>query len=152
MKRSIAWTGALLIVTGLAATVVCAQDQGHHGWGRHAALGCNQGGLGLTSAQKAQINSIWNSEKPTVAKLLADFAGENREMQSVSAEEHPDQSRLQSIADRQGATFSQLLMEKEKLMMQFETQVLQANQRAKVQTFEGCLESRIDQFAQYVSQ
>lgn len=152
MKRSFIWTSAFLIIFGLVATVVRAQAEGHNGRGRHAALGCNQSGLGLTSAQKAQVSSIWNKEKPAVARLVNEFARENREMQSLAAQENVDPKRLQSLADQQGATFSELVMEKEKLMMQFQTQVLKPNQRVKVQSFESCLDSRVDEFAQNVTQ
>jgi Spy/CpxP family protein refolding chaperone len=115
-------------------------------------MGCSERGLNLTKTQRAQVKSIWHSEKTTVAKLVADFARENQEMQSLGAQEHADPGRLQSAADQQGATFSELLMEKEKLMMQFETQVLKPDQRAKVEAFESCLGSRIDEFAQYLTQ
>jgi Spy/CpxP family protein refolding chaperone len=152
MKRFSVWKNVLAIVVAMAALTHHAHAQKHNGWRHHAALGCNQSGLQLTSAQKAQVKSIWVSEKPAVGKLMSEFARENRDMQSLAAQVNPDPKRLQSIADQQGSTFSELLMEKEKLMMQFETQVLKPHQRAKVQAFENCLDGRIDGFAQDLSQ
>lgn len=152
MKASLLWTGALLIAINLFATAVRAQEPGRNSLRSHAALGCAEVGLDLSSAQKTQVDSIWNTEKPTVAKLVSEFARENRELQALESQENPDLKRLQSIADLQGATFSALVMEKEKLLMQFETQVLKPKQRAKVEAFGSCLTGRIDQFAQYVGQ
>lgn len=151
MKRSSVWAGGLLIVIGLVAIAVRAQDSGHNSWGPHAALGCTEHELGLSTEQRARVNAIWAAEKPTVARLMTEFARENRELQSLTAQENPDPKRLQSIADLQGATFSELVMEKEKLMMQFKSQVLKPKQRAKVEAFGACLTGRIDEFAQYVA-
>lgn len=152
MRGSSLWTGAMLIAISMIATAVRAQEPGNNGWRSHAALGCAEVGLDLSSAQKTQVDSIWNKEKPTVARLMAEFARENKELQALESQENPDLKRLQSIADLQGATFSDLVMEKEKLLMQFETQVLKPKQRAKVEAFGSCLTGRIDQFAQYVGQ
>lgn len=151
MNRFSVWAGAVFTAVGLFAPAVRAQATERKVSQHPTALGCIAGELNLTSEQQAKMKSIWNSEEPAVAKLVNEFARENREMQSLAAQENPDPKRLQSLADLQGATFSELVMEKEKLMMQFQKQVLKPNQRAKVDAFENCLDGRIDDFAQHLS-
>ena len=152
MKHSLVWAGAFLIAIGLIAISVRADAPWRGGWRRHAAMGCLGGGLNLNSAQKAQIKSIWNTEKPTVAKLVAEFARENKEIESVTSQDHPDPDKIQSIADRQGKTVSELLLEKEKLKMQIESQVLTPDQRAKADRFEKHVDDRIAAIAHLLSQ
>lgn len=151
MNRFSVWAGAVLILVGTLALAARTRAAGRQGWQRHTTLGCIASELNLDNIQQAQMKSIWNSEEPAVAKLVNEFARENREMQALAAQENPDPKRLQSLADHQGATFSELVMEKEKLMMQFEKQVLKPDQRAKVAAFENCLDGRVDEFAQHLS-
>lgn len=151
MKHPLTWMGILLIAVGVGAIAVRADAPWRSRWHDRRALGCLAAELGLTSAQKTQIGSIWKAEKPTVANLVAEFARENKEMQSLTAQGHPDPAKLQSVADLQGATLAALLVEKEKLKLQIENNVLTPDQRAKAEAFEKHMDEHIDRLADRLS-
>jgi hypothetical protein len=152
IKHPLVWAGAFLITIGIIAISVRADAPWSRGWRRNPAMGCIAGRLNLTCAQKAQIQSIWNMEKPTAAKLVADSALENKEIESVTSQGHPDPDKIQAMADHQGKILSELLLEKEILKMQIESRVLTADQLAKADHFEKHVDDRIDAIAHRLSQ
>lgn len=137
MIRKIVWTsiGAVLIIAGITAAWTQAQPwRMNRGpvWFHHGPLGYVAGELELSEAQKSQIKSIWDGERPNIAELIREFASEQKEMDAVTLQGGAqDQARIQKVATRQGATLAKLIVEKEKLTGRIYFQVLNPVQRSK---------------------
>jgi Spy/CpxP family protein refolding chaperone len=152
MKRYMIWlTVALLLVT---SGIIFARADGfrRHGWGgrgwsRHGPLGYVAHKLNLSDAQKSQIKSMWDAERPTVASLVQELASEGKEMDAVTAQGSPDDSKVEAIAARQGATVAKLLVEKERLKSKIYTTVLNPEQRTKADQLQKTWHSRLDRVA-----
>jgi len=103
--------------------------------------------LNLSDAQKSQIQSMWETERPAVASLLQELASENREMDSATAQGSLDDSKVAAIAASQGSTISLLLFEKERLKSRVYTNVLNPEQRNKADELQKEWRSRLDYVA-----
>jgi Spy/CpxP family protein refolding chaperone len=103
--------------------------------------------LNLSNAQKSQIKSMWEAERPTVASLVQELASEGKEMDSVTAQGSLDESKVQAIAARQGATIAKLLVEKERFKSKIYTTVLNPEQRTKADQLQKTWHSRLDHVA-----
>jgi Spy/CpxP family protein refolding chaperone len=151
--RRILWTslGAALIVVGIAAAWTQTQQwRGGRGafWFHHGPMGYVAHKLDLSDAQKAQIKSICEGERPKVAELVHELAAEQREMDALTPQVGaPDEGRIQDIAARQGATLAKLIAEKEKLTGEINSQVLTPAQRTKADELRKNWSSRLDHIA-----
>jgi Spy/CpxP family protein refolding chaperone len=87
--------------------------------------------LNLSGAQRSQIKSIWQAERPEISSLVREFAAESKEMDTATAQRNLDEGRVQAIATRQGATAAKLLLEKERFKSKVYTTVLTPEQRTK---------------------
>ena len=152
MTRRIVWSsiGAVLIAVGV--TAAWAEAQGWRGWYRpvwfHAgpwAYVAHE--LDLSGAQREQVKAIWDGERPNIAVLIHELAGEQKEMDAISLEGAPDDGKIQDIAARQGATLARLLVEKQQLAAKIYSSVLTPAQRAKADEFRKRCGSRLDRFA-----
>jgi Spy/CpxP family protein refolding chaperone len=103
--------------------------------------------LNLSDAQKAQIKSMWEAERPTVASLVQEMAFEGKEMDSATAQGTLDDSKVQAIASRQGETIAKLLVEKERLKSKIYITVLNPEQRTKADELQKAWHSRLDRVA-----
>jgi Spy/CpxP family protein refolding chaperone len=140
----------LLVVAGIA--VARAAGLGRHGWcsqrwGFHGPLGYFSRELNLSDAQKSQIKTMWQAERPVVATLVRGLASEAKEMNSATAHGNLDESKVQMIAARQGETIAKLLVEKEHFTSKIYSTVLNSEQRAKADELLKDRESRLDRFA-----
>lgn len=146
MKQRLVWLGAVLLIVGLGVVFARAYSPMGHRWYRggfrHIARELN-----LSGAQRSQIKSIWEAEKPTVAALASEFAGEDKEMASVTAQGSFDEGKVQAIADRQGTTLAKFLVEKEKMKSKIYATVLTPEQRAKADKLQEQWHSRLDGLA-----
>ena len=104
--------------------------------------------LNLSNEQKQQIRSMWQTERPTVSGLLQEFAAENKEMDQASAKGNLDESKVQEIATRQGATVAKLLVEKEHFKTKIYTTVLNPEQRTKADALQSRWHERLDHITQ----
>ena len=152
MKRIVIWSGVALLLVAIGIIVARADDRGRHrwggrGWGHHGPLGYLAHELNLSDAQKSQIKSMWEAERPTVASLVQELASEGKEMDSVTAQGSLDDSKVQAIAARQGATVAKLLVEKERLKSKIYTSVLNPEQRTKADQLQKTWHSRLDHIA-----
>ena len=151
MKRFMIWSGVALLLVAVII-VARAHGSGRHGWGsqgwsRHGPLDYVAHELNLSDVQRSQIKSMWESERPTVAPLLQELASEGKEMDSVTAQGSLDDSKVQAIAARQGATVAKLLVEKERLKSKIYTSVLNPEQRSKADELQKRWHSRLDNIA-----
>jgi len=103
--------------------------------------------LNLSDAQKSQIKSMWEAERPTVASLVQELASEGKEMDSVTAQGNLDDSKVQAIAARQGETIAKLLVEKERMKSKVYTTVLSPEQRTKADELQKRWHSRLNRVA-----
>jgi len=152
MKRIMIWSGLALLLVATGIFVARAHGSGRQGFGRggwshHGPLGYVAYELNLSDAQKSQIQSMWETERPAVASLLQELASENREMDSATAQGSLDDSKVAAIAALQGSTISRLLVEKERLKSRVYTNVLNPEQRNKADELQKEWRSRLDYVA-----
>ena len=148
MKQIAIWSCAvLLVVAGIAiagATVPGWHAYPSHRWGHIGAMGYVAHELDLSDAQRQQIRSLWQTERPTVSGLVQEFAAESKEMDRATANGKFDESSVQEIASRQGATLSKLLVEKEHFTTTIYTSVLNPDQRTKADKMQSRWHDRLD--------
>jgi Spy/CpxP family protein refolding chaperone len=149
VRRIVLWSclGVLLVLAG--AAIAGANVRRWHGgfghrWGRFGAIGYISHELNLSDAQREQIRSLWQAERPAVSGLVQEFAAENREMDQATANGNFDQSRVQEIAARQGTTLSKLLVEKAHFTTKVYTSVLSPEQRTKADKLQSRWHERLD--------
>ena len=138
-------TALLLLVAGIA--IARADGPRWHRWHHHSFLGYIARELKLKDAQKSQIKSIWQSERPALSSLVRELAVEGKEMDTATAQANLDESKVQEIASRQGATVAKLLVEKERLRAKIYTTVLTPEQRTKANELQKRWHARLDRIA-----
>jgi Spy/CpxP family protein refolding chaperone len=156
MKRYMIWSTVALLLVAIGVIVARANGSGRHGWGgrgwsHHGPLGYVAHELSLSDAQKSQIKSMWEAERPTVASLVQELASEGKEMDTVTAQGNLDESKVQAIASRQGETIAKLLVEKERLKSKVYTTVLNPEQRTKADELQKRWHSRLAHVAARIS-
>ncbi len=152
MKRFMIWSSVALLLVAISIIVARADGFGRHGWGgqrwsHHGPLGYVAHELNLSDAQKSQIKSMWEAERPTVASLVQELASEGKEMVSATAQGSFDESKVQAIAVRQGETVAKLLVEKERFKSKVYTTVLTPEQRTKADELQKRWLSRLNHVA-----
>lgn len=156
-KRVALWSGitALVVIAGIAI----AGAQAHRGWSRHGwarwgwrgpvALGYVSHQLNLTQAQRKEVRSMWESEKPTVSSLVAQFASEDKEMDQATAGSTLDEGKVQEIAAREGVTVSKLLVERARLESKIYSTVLTPEQRTRADKLKERWHDRVAHIASH---
>jgi Spy/CpxP family protein refolding chaperone len=148
MKQIAIWSVAILLaVSGVAIARANVQGwQGYSGrrWGHFGAMGYVAHELNLSTAQRQQIRSLWQAERPAVSGLIHEFAAESKEMDQATSHGNFDESRVQEIASRQGTTLSKLLVEKEHFTTKVYTSVLSPEQRTKADKLQSRWHERLD--------
>lgn len=152
MKRFVIWSSVALLLVGVGIIVARADGPGRHGWGSpgwaHVGpLGYVAHELKLSEAQKTQIKSMWEAERPTVASLIQELASEGKDMDSATAQGSLDDSKMQAIAAHQGETIAKLLVEKERFKSRVYTTVLNPEQRTKADELQKTWHSHLDRVA-----
>lgn len=150
MRKTIGICAVVLLIVGVA-TVVWADSRTwmEHGWGGHGWCGRPFGGplgfvareLDLNDAQKKQIETLWQAERPQVGALVKELAAESGEMRAAKG------GSVDEIAARQGATVAKLIVEKERLRTEIYAQVLTPDQRAKADQMGEQWQSHLERFA-----
>lgn len=115
-----------------------------HRWGRFGPMGYVAHRLDLSHAQRQQIRSMWQTERPTVAALVQEFSAESKEMGQATANGAFDENKVQEIAARQGITLSKVLVEKEHFKSRIYTSVLNPDQRTKADRLLSQWHERLD--------
>ena len=151
MKKVLIWSGVVLVL--IVAGIAIARAEGrpwhrwcHGGWD-FGPLGYFAHELNLNDEQKSQIKSIWEAERPAIASLVREFSAQNKDMDAATAQGNMDQAKVQEIADRQGATVAQILVERERLKSKIYSTVLTPEQRTKADALQARFHSRLDQMA-----
>ena len=152
MKRISMWAIAVVVLAVMTLVFARANALERRGWRGH---GWHHPGLGsylahelkLSDIQREKIQALWLMERPTIAARTQEFLAENKEMNAISIEENPDMGKVQTIANREGATIAALLVEKEQLQSKIYRAVLNPEQRAKADELQKKWESRLDHAA-----
>lgn len=152
MKRITIWCTVVVVLGLMAFIIVRAEARGRrgwcgHGWHRPGPLGYLAHDLKLSDAQRAQIRTLWQTERPTLSANIHEFLVENKEMNALAAQQNPDQSKVDEIAHRQATTIAALLVEKEQLQSKIYTTVLNPEQRARADELQKKWQSRLDDAA-----
>jgi Spy/CpxP family protein refolding chaperone len=156
MKQFLIWSSAVLVLVALCIIVARADGPHRHGWrerrwSHHGPLGYLAHELNLSNAQRSQIKSMWEAERPTIASLVQELASEGKEMDSVTAQGSFDDSKVQAIAARQGETIAKLSVEKERLKSKVYTTVLNPEQRTKADELQKMWHSRLERVADRIA-
>lgn len=146
-KKKIAlWSGiaTVVVIAGIAIARAevrqgwCGHGFAHRGWAHRGwggpgplAMRYLSHQLDLTQAQRKQIGSIWDAEKPAITSLVAEFANEDKQMDQATAGGAADESKMDEIAAREGSTVSKLLVERARLESKIYGTVLTPEQRTK---------------------
>ena len=87
---------------------------------------------------------MWQAERPAVSGLLQEFSAEIEEMDRAGANGNSDESKVQEIATRQGATLLKLLLEKEHFKTKIYASVLDPEQRTKADKLQSQWHERLN--------
>ncbi|HKO11907.1 MAG TPA: Spy/CpxP family protein refolding chaperone [Acidobacteriaceae bacterium] len=158
-KRIVFWSAiaALVAIAGIAIAGAeshrgwCGYHSAHRGWGGPVALGYVTHKLDLNQAQRKQIRSIWDAEKPAVSSLVAEFASEEKEMDQATAGGVLDGGKVQEIAARQGATVSRLLVERAQLESKIYSTVLTPEQRTRADKMKEQWQDRMERMVNHAA-
>lgn len=152
MKKIAIWSSFAAVLILMAFAIVRADARGTrgwrpHGWHRPGFLGFLTHDLKLSSAQRAQIRTLWQMERPAISGHIHELLTENKEMDALAVQKNPDQIKVEEIAGREATTITRLLVEKERLQSKIYSSVLNPEQRAKVDELQKKWESRLDHAA-----
>ncbi|WP_263417023.1 Spy/CpxP family protein refolding chaperone [Terriglobus albidus] len=149
--RIVVWSSLVFLVLLSIFGIARADSWRHHGWrgrewGFHGPLGYLSHELHLSDPQKAQIQTLWQSERPTVASLVKELASESKEMDAATTRS-ADDAQIQAIASRQGTTITKLLLEKQHFKSRVYSEILTPEQRIKAEELEKKWSAHLDRFA-----
>lgn len=155
MRRIAIWSCAAILLAVAGVAIARANAWGWNGcsghrWGRFGAMGYVAHELNLSNEQKQQVRSMWQTERPTVSGLVQEFAAESNEMDQATAKGNLDESKVQEIATRQGATLEKLLVEKQRFETKIYTTVLNPEQRTKADALHARLHERLDRIGKWM--
>jgi Spy/CpxP family protein refolding chaperone len=153
MKRIVIWSCVAVLVVAAGVAIARADVRGwhgcfRHGWGHFGPMGYVAHELKLDDAQRKQIRSMWDSEKPAVSGLVHELAAESKEMDAATAQGSLDEGKVQEIASRQGTTIAKLLVEKERFKSKIYTTVLNPEQRKKADEMQSRWHERMDRMGE----
>lgn len=148
-RKTIITVSAAIILLGGGLLAVRARAM-HHGFGHHDGRGFDRGlamlawKLDLTDAQRAQVKSMWEAERPTVLPLVQQLASEQNQMFAATEKGAYDEAKVKAIAGQQSQAIAQLLVEKERFISQVYNNVLNPDQRVKADAMRQEWEERIN--------
>ena len=152
MKRFLIWSSVGALVAALSIVVVQADGPSWRsnrgpGWRHHSPLTYLSHELKLSDAQRSQIKSMWQTERPVVGSLIQELAVESKEMDGATENGKQDDARVEAIATRQGETIAKLLVEKERFKSKVYATVLNQEQRDKADELQKIWHSRFERVA-----
>lgn len=112
-------------------------------WG-HPPLAYVAHELNLTSEQTEQIRSIWTAELASVKPMLRQLANEHSQMPLPAGAF--DETKARTVADRQAAIISRLLVERQRLISKIYNDVLTPAQRVKADQLRQRMSDHIEHF------
>ena len=152
MKRIVLWitAGVALVLIAVVVLRADARRSGGwcgHGWRHHGPTSYVAHELKLDRGQEAKIETLWQTDRPTISAGLHEFLAEEKAMNAIAVEGNPDVSKVREITDREAATIAALLAEKMRLQSKIYSTILTPEQRAKADELQKRWESRLDRVA-----
>jgi len=152
MKRIALWSTVAVVLGLMTFVSLRANARAERGWGGYRWYHAGPAGylareLKLSSAQRKQIRTLWEAERPSLSAHMREFLDENKEMDALAAQGNPDPGKVKETADREAATIAALLTEKEQLQAKIYTTVLNPDQRTKADEWQKRWESRLGRAA-----
>lgn len=98
--------------------------------------------LDLTDEQKSQIRQIFQDARPRVQPLVQQAIATRHDLQEATANGTFNEAQVRVLAERQGRTVGQLIVEKERVKTQIYN-VLTPEQRQKVEQMKDRFEQRL---------
>ena len=147
MRRLWIVLGVAVLVAVAALTLVGAAHANRFGrhWGGPLRVAARE--LDLTDTQKQQIKAIWQMERPAVAALVRELADEQKAMNLANARDKFAESSIAPIANRQAATLTKLMIEKERVISTIYMTVLTPEQRTRADRWREEWPSRLEKIA-----
>ena len=101
--------------------------------------------LDLTDAQRTQVTTILEAERPKVAPLLTEVAQNRQQLHELTASGQFDEAQVRSIASRQAQAMTELIVEKERVKSKIYNEVLTPEQRTKADQMLQRIQSHFDE-------
>jgi Spy/CpxP family protein refolding chaperone len=98
--------------------------------------------LELTEAQKVQLKTILETERPQLQPLVAQAALTHKAINNATQDGEFNEAQIRALAAQQGQNFAALIVEKERVKTQL-YQVLTPEQRAKLDELRQRFETRL---------
>jgi Spy/CpxP family protein refolding chaperone len=151
MRRTWIVLGAVLLIAAAALTLARVAHANHLGryWGGPLRVMARE--LDLTDTQRQQIKAIWETERPAVAALVRELAGEQKDMNLADAAGKFDENSISPIAIRQATTLTKLMIEKEKVISTIYVRVLTPEQRTRADRWRAKWPSRLEEIADRIA-
>ena len=145
---------ALVLAAG-AVTAVWAHNRaggphgmmfGHHmGWIAHK--------LDLSDAQKTQIQSMIQAERPNFEPLVKQLAANHQQMLVATRGGSFDEAQVRTLANQQAQTLAELMVVRERVISKTYNTVLTPDQKTKADTLRQQMLDRMSQrFQEHTSQ
>jgi Spy/CpxP family protein refolding chaperone len=115
-----------------------------HGWG----MGFWSGELNLTDAQKAQIKTILQENRTTMKSVAQQMEQNRAAFLAATANGTYDAGKMQTLANQQARLQAAMTANREAIKHQIYTQVLTADQQAKVEQLRTQQINRINEHLQ----
>ena len=137
---------ALVIAAGgVTAVWAHVRTGGANGmmFGRH--MGWIARKLDLSDAQKTQIQSMIQAERPNFAPLVKQLAANHQQMLVATRGGSFDEAQVRTLANQQAQTLAQLMVIRERLISKAYNTVLTPDQKTKADTLRQHMLDRMSQ-------
>ena len=143
--RYLAIALALVLAAG-AITAVCAARHGGPGnmmFGRH--MGWIARKLDLSEAQKTQIQSLIQAERPNFQPLVKQLAANHQQMLVATRGGNFDEAQVRTLANQQAQTLAELMVVRERVIAKVYSTVLTPDQKTKADALRQHMLDRMSQ-------
>jgi Spy/CpxP family protein refolding chaperone len=144
-SRYLAIMLALLVLGGgLTAVWAHSRASGPHGM-MFGHMGWIARKLDLSDAQKTQIQSLIQAERPNFEPLLKQLAANQQQMLVAARGGNFDQAHVQTLANQQAQTLAQLMVIRERVISKAYNTVLTPDQKTKADALRQHMLDRMNQ-------
>ena len=145
-NRYLAIALALVVAAGgVTAIWAHARDGGPGGMMFGHRMGFIARKLGLSDAQKTQIHSLIQAERPNFEPLMKQLAANHQQMLVATRGGNFDEAQVQVLANQQAQTLAQLMVVRERVISKAYNTVLTPDQKTKADTLRQQMFDRMSQ-------
>jgi Spy/CpxP family protein refolding chaperone len=132
---------AVVVAAGTLAAVRAHAHAGHGMFGHH--LGWIARKLDLTDAQKIQIQTMIQAERPNFEPLLKQLASNHQQMLAATHGGNFDEAQVRTLANQQAQTLADLIVVRERVITKVYNTVLTADQKTKADALRQQMSDRM---------